>query len=186
MAEKQRSERSLATRQPREMEDWSQRWDDFFNRPFLPTMRRFFRSESGEWSPNIDVVEKDDRYLIKAELPGVNEEDVEVSLTGDMLTISGEKQEESEEERRGYYYAESSYGSFSRSITIPPTVDPDRIEANFNNGVLEVALPKTPETKPKRVAISAKNIGKSMKSGAASKSQKEEPAEPEKESSKTK
>jgi HSP20 family protein len=156
MAERQRPERSMVSRQPREAEDTTQRWEDFFDRPFLPMMRRVFSDNTGEWSPNIDVMEKNDKYLIKAELPGVKEEDVEISLTGDMLTISGEKTEESEEERKGYYYAESSYGAFSRSITIPSSVDPEKIEANFSNGVLEVNLPKTPETKPKKVRISSK------------------------------
>jgi len=162
-AEKQRQDRSLAVRQPyRDMEDWTQRWEDFFNRPFLPAMRRLLPGDAGEWSPTIDVMEKDDRYIIKAELPGVKEEDVDVSVTGDMLTISGEKEAEAEEERKGYYYSESSYGSFSRSITMPSTVDPDKIEANYDKGVLEITLPKTPETKPKRVRVIAKKkeIGK--------------------------
>ena len=105
MAERQRTERSLATRQPREMEE-SLRWEDFFDRPFLPSFRRFFGGEVSAWTPNIDVVEKENEYLVKAELPGVKEDDIEVSLTGDMLTISGEKQEEAEEERKGYYYSE--------------------------------------------------------------------------------
>lgn len=177
MAERQKPERSLATRQPREMEEWSQRWEDFFNRPFLPVMRRFFGGEPGLWSPNIDVVEKENEYLIKAELPGVKEEDVEVSLTGDMLTISGEKQEESEEERKGYYYSEASYGSFSRSLTIPSNVDPDSIEANFNNGILEVSLPKIAEAKPRRVQVSAKkreSVAASKSKGAAKREAKEE------------
>ena len=91
MAERQGTERGLAIRRPREMEDWAQRWEDFFNRPFLPMMRQFFPATGKEWSPSIAVVEKDNSYIIKADLPGVNEEDVEVSLTGDVLTISGGK-----------------------------------------------------------------------------------------------
>ncbi len=153
---RQGSERSLAVRRPREMEDWAQRWEDFFNRPFLPTMRQFFPSTGQEWSPSVEVMEKENAYVIKAELPGVNEEDVEVSLTGDVLTISGEKEEESEEERKGYYYSESSYGSFSRSLTIPSNIDADNIEAYYNNGVLEINLPKTSEAKPKRVRVTAR------------------------------
>jgi HSP20 family protein len=99
-------------------------------------------------------MEKENEYVIKAELPGVKEEDVEVSLTGDMLTISGEKREEAEEERKGYYYSESSYGSFTRSLTIPSNVAPDNIEANFDKGVLEISLPKIAEVKPKKVKVS--------------------------------
>jgi len=155
--EKQRQGRSLAVRQPyREIEGWAQRFEDFFNRPFLPVMRRLFPTDGGEWSPAINVIEKDDKYVVKAELPGVKEEDVEVSVTGDMLTISGEKEEEMEEERRGYYYSESSYGSFSRSITIPSTVDPGKIEANYDKGILEITLPKAAEVKPKKIKVAAK------------------------------
>ena len=155
--EKQRQERGLSIWQPyREIEDWAQRFEDFFNRPFLPAMRRFFPSEVGVWSPSINVMEKNDRYIIKAELPGVNEEDVEVSVSGDMLTISGEKREEKEEERKGYYYSESSYGSFSRSVTVPSTVDTNKIEADFDKGVLEIILPKTAEIQPKKIKVAAR------------------------------
>jgi HSP20 family protein len=186
MAERKKTERSLATRQPREMEDWTQRWEDVFERPFLPSMRRFFGNMGGEWTPNIDVVEKENEYLIKAELPGVKEDDVEVSLTGDMLTISGEKEEEAEEEKKGYYYAESSYGSFSRSLTIPSNVDPDSIEANFNNGVLEVSLPKTAEAKPRKVRVAAKRGAKSKQqtSGKGESSNKTEMKQEQKEEKK--
>lgn len=171
--ERKRAERSLATRQPREMEDSSQRWDEFFDRPFLPAMRRFFGDEVAEWSPNIDVMEKANEYVIKAELPGVKEDDVEVSVTGDMLTITGEKEQEAEEERKGYYYSESSYGSFSRSLTIPSNVDPDSIEANFDKGVLEITLPKIAESKPKKVRVSARKKESTVKSRGNSKSKAE-------------
>jgi HSP20 family protein len=164
----QRQERSMAVRQPyrSDLEDWVQRWDDFFNRPFLPTARQFFPSTAGEWSPSIDVMEKNDRYVIKAELPGVKEEDVEVSLTGDILTISGEKEEESEEEERGYHYSESSYGSFSRSLTVPSNVDVDDIDVNYDKGVLEIELPKTTETQPRKYKVSG---GKKQAAGAKGK-----------------
>jgi HSP20 family protein len=155
--EKQRPERGLSIWQPfREMEEMGRRFEDFFGRPFLPAMWRRFPSEEMAWSPTIDVLEKEDKFLVKVELPGVKEEDVDVSVTGDMLTISGEKQAESEVKKKGYYYSESSYGSFSRSITMPSTVDATKIEASYDKGVLEITLPKAPEIKPKKIKVASK------------------------------
>jgi HSP20 family protein len=108
------------------------------------------------WSPVIDVMEKDKEYIVKAELPGVKEEDVDVSISGNMLTISGEKKTESETKKKGYYYSESSYGNFSRSVTIPSNVNTDKIEACYDKGVLEITLPKTAEAKTKKVKVAGK------------------------------
>ena len=108
------------------------------------------------WAPAIDVVEEEDKFSVKVELPGVKEEDVNVSITGDTLTIEGEKKAESEVKKKGYYYSEASYGSFSRSITIPSTIDTGNIEANYDKGVLEITLPKAPEVKPKKITVAAK------------------------------
>jgi len=155
--EKKRPERGLTPWQPfREMEEIGRRFEDFFGRPFLPAMWWRFPSEEMAWSPAIDVLEKDDKFVVKVELPGVKEEDVDVSVAGDMLTISGEKQTESEVKKKGYYYSESSYGSFSRSITMPSTVDASKIEASYDKGVLEITLPKAPEVKPKKIKVAAK------------------------------
>jgi HSP20 family protein len=153
--EKQKPERSVTVWQPfREMEELGRRFEDYFGRPFLPTFWRRFATEG--WSPAIDVVEKDDKFVVKVELPGVKEEDVDVSVAGDMLTISGEKREETEQKKKGYYYSESSYGSFSRSVTVPSTVNGSKIEANFDKGVLEITLPKAAEVKPKKIKVAAK------------------------------
>lgn len=157
MATEKRPERSLSTWQPmRELEETGHWFEDFFNRPFLPSLWRRFSPEMMGWSPAIDVMEKDDKYLVKVELPGVKEEDVDVSLSGNMLTISGEKKTESEEKKKGYYYSESSYGSFSRSVNIPSTVNTDKVEANFDKGVLEITLPKSIEGKTKKIIVAAK------------------------------
>jgi HSP20 family protein len=155
--EKQKPERGVTVWQPfREMEDLGRRFEDFFNRPFLPASWRRLTSDSYGWSPVIDVIEKDEKFIVKVELPGVKEEDIDVSVAGDMLTISGEKRTESEEKRKGYHYSESSYGSFSRSITVPSTVDTSKIEADFDKGVLEITLPKTAEVKPKKIKVAGK------------------------------
>jgi HSP20 family protein len=155
--ERRKTEKGLTGWQPsREMEETGRRFEDVFGRPFLPGIWRLFPSEEMVWAPAIDVVEKEDRFLIKVELPGVNEEDVNVSVTGDTLIIEGEKKAESEVKKKGYYYTEASYGSFSRSITMPSTVDADHIEANFEKGILEITLPKAPEVKPKKITVAAK------------------------------
>jgi HSP20 family protein len=112
------------------------------------------------WAPAIDVFEKDDKFVVKAELPGMKEEDINVSVVGDTLTIKGERKAESEAKEKDYYYCERSYGSFSRSLALPSNVDAQKIEANYEDGVLEISLPKIPEVKPKKVSVSAKKKAK--------------------------
>ena len=158
--ERRKPEKGLTSWQPsREMEDMGRHFEDVFGRPFLPGLWRRFPSEEMVWAPAIDVREEEDKFLVKVELPGVNEDDVHVSIAGGTLTIEGEKKAESEVKKKGYYYSETSYGSFSRSIIIPSTVDASKIEANFDKGVLEITLPKAPEVKPKKIIVAAKKKG---------------------------
>jgi HSP20 family protein len=138
------------------MEEIGRRFEDVFGRPFLPGIWRAFPSEEMVWAPAIDVLEKEDKFLVKVELPGVKEEDVNVSVAAGTLTIEGEKKADLEVKKKGYYYRETSYGSFSRLITIPSTVDASKIEANYDKGVLEISLPKAPEVKPKKITVAAK------------------------------
>ena len=138
------------------VEEMGRGFEDIFGRPFLPGLWRRFPSEEMVWAPAIDVLEKEDKFVVKVELPGVKEEDVNVSVAGDTLTIEGEKKAESEVKEKGYYYTETSYGSFSRSIMMPSTVDASKIEASYDKGVLEITLPKAPEVKPKKIAVAAK------------------------------
>ncbi len=135
----------------REIEDWERRFEDFLGRP----MWRLPMEEKG-WMPAVDIFEKDDKFVVKAELPGMKEEDIDVSVVGDTLTIKGEKKTESEVNEEDYYRSERTYGSFYRSVPLPSTVDADKIEANFEDGVLEVTLPKSAEIKPKKIAVAAK------------------------------
>jgi len=155
--ERWKLEKGLTPGQPsREMEEVGRRFEDVFGRPFLPGIWRAFPSQEMVWAPAIDVLEKEDKFLVKVELPGVKEEDVNVTVTGGTLTIEGEKSADSEVEKKGYYYRETSYGSFSRSITIPPTVDASKIEAIYDKGVLEITIPKAPEVKPKKITVATK------------------------------
>jgi HSP20 family protein len=106
--------------------------------------------------PAVDVFEKADKFVVKAELPGIREDDIHVSVVGDTLSIRGEKKTETEVKEEDYYRSERSYGSFYRSIPLPSKVDANKIEATFEDGVLEVALPKSAKAKPKKIAVSAK------------------------------
>lgn len=122
---------------------------DVWGRPFhrsIFDIEPFWRREIG-WgpAPAVDVVEKDGAYEVTAELPGLEEKDIEVKMTNGMLTIKGEKQEEKEEKKKDYYLHERRFGSFQRSFPVPEGVDTDKVEAKFTKGVLTVTLPKTPE-----------------------------------------
>ena len=135
----------------RELEEWERSFDDLFGRPLwrLPVEER-------GWMPAVDVFEKEDRFVVKVEPPGMKEDDIDVSVVGDTLSIKGEKKTETEIQEEGYYRCERNYGSFYRSIPLPSNVDANKIEASFEDGVLEVALPKSAKIKPKKIAVSAK------------------------------
>ncbi|HEX2398245.1 MAG TPA: Hsp20/alpha crystallin family protein [Solirubrobacteraceae bacterium] len=106
------------------------------------------------WVPAMDLVENDDDFVLRADLPGMSEDDVSIELEDNVLTVSGERKSEQEERREGYRRVERSSGRFSRTLTLPEGVDPNAIQASFDRGVLEVRIPKPEERKPRRVAIS--------------------------------
>lgn len=108
-------------------------------------------------APAVDFVERDKEYEITAELPGLDEKNVEVKLSNGMLAISGEKKEEKEEKKEGYYFSERRFGSFRRAFRVPEGVDADKIEASFGKGVLTVRLPKTPEAQKAQKTIEVKS-----------------------------
>jgi HSP20 family protein len=105
------------------------------------------------WVPAMDLVETDEHFLLTADLPGLTEEDVAIEIDGNVLTISGERETAHEATQDGYYRIERSAGSFSRSLALPEGVDADAVAANFDNGVLEVRIPKPEQVKPRRVQI---------------------------------
>jgi HSP20 family protein len=105
------------------------------------------------WIPAMDLVETDEHFVLKADLPGLNEDDVNIEVEDNVLTVSGERKAEHEDEREGYYRVERSFGAFRRSLTLPEGVHPESVSATFDKGVLEVRIPKPEERKPRRVAI---------------------------------
>lgn len=107
--------------------------------------------------PTFEVKETRDSYVFRADLPGMKEEEVDISLTGNRLTISGERKSEQKEEDERYYAYERSYGSFSRSFTLPQGADHEHAQAELKNGVLTVVLPKKPEVQPKRIQLGKKD-----------------------------
>ncbi len=119
----------------------------------------FFNTRTGNgsgprrWIPAMDLAETEDALVLKADLPGLTEDDVEIEVKDNVLSVSGERKAESEEKRKGYHRIERSYGSFSRSLTLPDGVEPDQVKAEFANGVLEVRVPKPEERKPTKIAI---------------------------------
>jgi HSP20 family protein len=106
------------------------------------------------WIPAMDVVETDDAFVLRADLPGMSENDVNIELEDNVLTISGERKSEHEQRNEGYYRVERASGAFSRSLTLPEGVSADGIQASFNSGVLEVRIPKPEQHKPRKVQIS--------------------------------
>lgn len=109
----------------------------------------------GGWSPAVDVSETETSLTIRSELPGMTQENIELNLQDNVLTLKGEKSQEEKEDQENFHRIERSYGSFSRSFSLPANVDQEKVEATFKNGVLEIVLPKAEEAMPKKIAISA-------------------------------
>ena len=107
------------------------------------------------WMPAMDLVETDDHLILRADLPGLDKEDVEIELKDDVLTIAGERKAEHEERQDGFHRIERSHGAFARSLTLPKGIDAEQVQAEFEKGVLEVRIPKPAERKPHRVQIGA-------------------------------
>src|SRR4051794_5732718 len=105
------------------------------------------------WPPPMDLVEAEDHFLLRADLPGMREEDVSIEVRDNTLRISGERKAEHEQRERGWYRLGRQFGKFSRALTLPEGINPDTIEASFDHGVLEVKIPKPEERKPRRIAI---------------------------------
>jgi HSP20 family protein len=103
----------------------------------------------------MDLLETEDEFVLRADLPGLNESDVNIELEDNVLTLSGERKAEHEEKREGFYRMERAYGAFSRSLTLPKGIDPEAVTAAFDRGVLEVRVPKPEQRKPRRISINA-------------------------------
>lgn len=121
-------------------------------------VRDFFTSsfpgEEDAVAPAVDILERDGDLLLRVELPGMEEKDIELKLEGRVLTLRGERRFENEDQRGNYHRIERRYGSFNRSFTLPDTADLDKVKANYKNGVLTVTVPQRPDTKPREIAVS--------------------------------
>ena len=137
-------------------ENFNKGWPRFWDFDPFKGVSQPFTLPSFAAAPRVDVKESDDAYEIAAELPGLDEKDIELALRGDVLSISGEKKAEREEKKKDYYLSERSYGAFHRSFRVPENVDADKIGAKFAKGVLTVTLPKTAEAKKKQRKIAIK------------------------------
>lgn len=151
----------LPIRRARELARSEQTWDPFAQMHELlhsepaALLRRMMPGAEEGWTlaPDFDVKETKDAYVFKADLPGMKQEDVEISVTGQRLTISGKREEEKREEGERYFTFERSHGSFSRTFTVPEGVDVDHVSAELKDGVLTLNVPKRPEVQPKRIQI---------------------------------
>ena len=136
-------------------------FEEFFEDPLVPGFRRRlpmwrrFRDLEGV-SPAVDMIDKKNEIVVKAEVPGVDKDDINISLTDNTLTIKGSTKKEKEEKDEDYYYSEISYGSFARTLTLPEKVQADKVKASFKNGILEIHLPKSPESKAKDIKVEVK------------------------------
>ena len=124
-------------------------FDNFFTG--LPERRRGLLE--GEWAPSVDIAETDNEVVVTAELPGVKQDDVDITITDDVLTLKGEKKEEKEVKEKNYHRIERSYGSFQRSVSLPAGVQADKVKATYKDGVLHITVPKAEEAKPKQIKI---------------------------------
>jgi HSP20 family protein len=123
------------------------------------------------WLPAMDLVESGDQFILRADLPGLSENDVNIEFEDNVLTISGERKAEHEERKEGYYRLERASGAFSRSLTLPEGVDPEKVQASFDRGVLEVRIAKPEQRKPRKVTIAAGGATKTIDGAESSTSQ---------------
>ena len=143
--------------------EMDQLFEDFVSRTMAPLGRAMefdpFRRVEGAFrpaAPAVDLVERENEYVVTAELPGLDEKALEVKLSGDTLSIRGRKEEERKEERENYRLSERRFGSFQRSLRLPQDVDPEKIDAQFTKGVLKVTLPKSEDALKKQKKIEVK------------------------------
>jgi HSP20 family protein len=154
------------------------RWEPFRELSSLQTeMNRLFNAAFDQpagnggarrWTPAMDLVETDEDFVLRADLPGLTESDVNIELEDNLLTVSGEREAEHESKGEGFYRVERAFGSFSRSLTLPKGIDPEAVSASFHNGVLEVRVPKPEQRKPRKITIGATGDEPRTIEGAAS------------------
>ena len=135
--------------------DLRREMERFLDRYAEPAWEPFATMTGGAWAPMLDVAETKDAMIVQAELPGIEAKDIGIELTGDLLTLKGEKEKMTEEKEERYHRAERTYGAFLRSVRLPMAVDGSKVTATFKDGVLVVTLPKTPAAKGTMIPVKA-------------------------------
>ena len=142
---------------------WIHPWSDPFefvtdlqedmNRLFSSSLRRGSRGTTGEFLPSLEVKEDENQFTLRLDAPGMDRKDLDISVSGNTLTIKGERKSEEQKKEKGYFYSERQYGAFQRSIELPTEVDAEKVGANYKDGVLELVLPKSDKAKPKQIKV---------------------------------
>jgi HSP20 family protein len=135
------------------LSDFREEMDRLFARSLVPRGASESALLRERWSPSVDVSEDKKEVVVKADLPGMKKDEIDISVRGDLLTLKGEKKEETEVKEKNYHRIERSYGSFYREVLLPCSVDQGKIKASYKDGVLEVKLPKKEEEKGKKIQI---------------------------------
>lgn len=128
---------------------------DLLDRDFNRTLRGTSQKRDARWVPAVDIVEEEERFVLRADVPGVSPEDIDISMDKGVLTVAGERRADSGTETNGIRRIERRSGRFERRFTLPETADAGRISANSKNGTLEVSIPKLAEVKPRRITVEA-------------------------------
>jgi len=129
---------------------------DDMNRLFTSSLRRGSTASFGEIIPSLEVKEDENQFQVHLDIPGMDRKDLDISVTGNTLTVKGERKEEENKKGKGYFYSERRYGSFQRSVELPVEVEADKVVANYKDGVLELTLPKSERAKPKQIKVDVK------------------------------
>jgi HSP20 family protein len=138
----------------KEMLKFHEDFDRMFNGFFVPSTRRWMKMDGDTaWNPVVDILDKEDAFLIKAELPGIDKKDLSVDVKDRVLTLKGERTSKDEVKEESYYRRERFYGKFERSFTLPVDVDSEKIKADYKDGVLNIVIPKPEEKKPKQITV---------------------------------
>lgn len=141
------------------------RWEPFrdmlslradMDRLFSSLFGRVSEEREGFWAPVVDIEEDNDNIMVRAEIPGMKRDDIKVTVHGNVLTISGERKQETETKNKTFHRIERYYGKFSRTITLPADVEPDKVKASYKDGVLNINLPKPEAVKPKHIEVEIK------------------------------
>lgn len=144
----------------------TQRWLDPFdlvtdlqddiNRLFSSSLRKSQHSTLSDFLPCVEVHEDENSFTIHVDSPGIDKKDIDISVTGNTVTVKGERKIEEKKKEKGYFYSERRYGSFQRSLELPTEVDSEKISANYKDGVLEIVVPKSEKSKPKQIKVDVK------------------------------